>query len=284
MLVLAGIVFYFAFNWSGLHRFARIGLVVLPLIAATAVAARHAGRGLAGQAALGAATVLVGVLLAVIGQIYQTGADSELLFAGWAVLALPWVILAGAPWLWLFWLLLVNVALALYLTGRASVWAAFFLSDGLFWTPLLFNALALVAWEALSPRVPAFRVAYAPRLIVLFAASAATALGVSWVWLDDLRAWHVLRWTPLFYSAWVAATVFYYRLCRRDLVPLVLVALSLIVVLSAGLIHFMFSAYRFGSGGFLFIGLAVAAMSALATLFLRHTARQWAKAGGEGHD
>lgn len=34
------------------------------------------------QAALGAAVVLIGVLLAVIGQIYQTGADSELLFAG----------------------------------------------------------------------------------------------------------------------------------------------------------------------------------------------------------
>ena len=44
-----------------------------------------------GQVLLIAGSVLTGVLLAVIGQAYQTGADVFELFVAWAVLILPWV-------------------------------------------------------------------------------------------------------------------------------------------------------------------------------------------------
>lgn len=80
------------------------------------------------------------------GQIYQTGADSELLFLAWAALILPWVLASRAPWLWLFWLLLGNAALLLYVAGRFEIWTFFVLADSLFWAPLLFNATALVPW------------------------------------------------------------------------------------------------------------------------------------------
>lgn len=86
-----------------------------------------------GKAWLGAGVVLTGVLLAVIGQIYQTGADSELLFAGWALLALPWVVIARAPWVWLFWLVLLNTSLALFLVGRFDIWMVLIYSDAIFW-------------------------------------------------------------------------------------------------------------------------------------------------------
>ena len=39
-----------------------------------------------------AASVLVGVLLAVIGQVYHTGADAYSLFAAWTLLILPWTL------------------------------------------------------------------------------------------------------------------------------------------------------------------------------------------------
>ena len=46
----------------------------------------------AGKAALLAAALLTGGLLALIGQTYQTGADTFELFATWAALILPWVL------------------------------------------------------------------------------------------------------------------------------------------------------------------------------------------------
>ena len=55
---------------------------------------RDSGRrgGRAGKAALLAASLFVGALLALIGQIYQTGADTFEMFAAWAALILPWVL------------------------------------------------------------------------------------------------------------------------------------------------------------------------------------------------
>ncbi len=113
VLVLSGVVYFFAYNWVELHPFAKLGLL-LTVITAACVAAWRLGETLAGQFALLFAAVLVGPLLAVYGQTYQTGADAYELFIGWSLLVLPWVALARfAPrWLWL--LLLVNTGLLLF--------------------------------------------------------------------------------------------------------------------------------------------------------------------------
>ncbi len=89
LLLLAGAAFFFAFNWNDLQRFVKMTVVALPLIVSASMAARLGIDRVEGKVWLAAGVVLIGVLLAVIGQIYQTGADSELLFFGWAVLALP---------------------------------------------------------------------------------------------------------------------------------------------------------------------------------------------------
>ncbi|WP_250163432.1 DUF2157 domain-containing protein [Psychrobacter sp. WY6] len=60
------------------------------------------------------ASVITGSLLALFGQVYQTGADTWQLFFGWAVLIVPWVIIARFPALWLLWLELINTGLILY--------------------------------------------------------------------------------------------------------------------------------------------------------------------------
>lgn len=287
LLLLAGVVFFFAFNWNGLHRFAKMALIALPLLLSAGLAARLGLDRAGGQAALGAAVVLTGVLLAVIGQIYQTGADSELLFAGWAVLALPWVAIGCAPWLWLFWLLLVNTALAIFLLGRLDIWALFFFSDAMFWGPLLFNSAALLLWESCSPRVGWMRAAYAPRCIALLAAAAATGLGVSWWFLSNRVEWRLMHYAPLIYLPWFAATLWFYKARRQDIVPLAVAALSAIAVLTAGLIKALFEGRSYEVAAFFFIGAAVAAMTAGAALWLRQTVNAWAQAPqreSEAHD
>ncbi|MET0346849.1 MAG: DUF2157 domain-containing protein [Casimicrobiaceae bacterium] len=52
---------------------------------------------LPGKAALVVAALLVGALLALVGQVYQTGADRFELFAAWAVAIVAWVLVARMP-------------------------------------------------------------------------------------------------------------------------------------------------------------------------------------------
>jgi uncharacterized membrane protein len=144
-LVLAGVVCFFAFNWDRLGRFAKLGLIEAAIVAATIVAWRRLPR-LSGQIALTAAAVLVGPLLAVYGQTYQTGADPYGLFLTWALLVLPWVIAARFTALWVVEVVLVDIALGLWWTqvGRPA-WAYGDFGPGVMVG--LVHAAAVAVWE-----------------------------------------------------------------------------------------------------------------------------------------
>ena len=114
LLVLAGIIFFFAFNWAELSSFFKLGLIEAALILSAFGAWFFGAKKLVGQLFLLSASVLVGVFLAVFGQIYQTGADSWQLFALWAVLILPWTVLSQFAVHWLLWMGLVHLGLALW--------------------------------------------------------------------------------------------------------------------------------------------------------------------------
>lgn len=128
-LSLAGVIFFFAFNWAGLNRFAKFGLLEALLLACLVGVWRAGLDKLGGKVfALGAA-VVTGTLLAVFGQEYQTGADAYELFTGWALLITGWTLAARFGALWAMWLLLVDVGIALYWSqvvapaeGGASSW------------------------------------------------------------------------------------------------------------------------------------------------------------------
>jgi uncharacterized membrane protein len=112
--LLAGIVFFFAYNWADLPDVAKFAIVESGVVA-TAVASLILGVDRPhGQVALIGASVLTGVLLAVIGQVYQTGADAYQLFVAWTLLILPWTLAARSPALWLLWLVVGGTAFCLY--------------------------------------------------------------------------------------------------------------------------------------------------------------------------
>ena len=112
--LLTGIVFFFAYNWGDLSDLAKFaiaeGALIIALLGAIAVGFDRAF----GQVLLLAASLLTGVLLAVIGQVYQTGADVFELFAAWAALILPWVAISRSAAHWLLWLVIAETALWLY--------------------------------------------------------------------------------------------------------------------------------------------------------------------------
>ena len=145
MLLLAGVITFVAYNWSRIGRFGKFALLELAIVATVLLAWRKLP-GLSGQIALFSAAVLVGPLLAIYGQTYQTGADPYGLFLAWALLIVPWAVAARFGANWVLFLLLVDVALGLFfaqvLAPRAAQQALVL--------PLLVAALhtlAALLWE-----------------------------------------------------------------------------------------------------------------------------------------
>ncbi|EML1065826.1 DUF2157 domain-containing protein [Acinetobacter nosocomialis] len=68
----------------------------------------------------GTCGLMVGLSLAVIGQVYQTGADSYLLFLIWTLLLLPWLY---RPNIGIFALICITSQLALFLFFKQTFWA-----------------------------------------------------------------------------------------------------------------------------------------------------------------
>ena len=135
----AAVVFFFAANWQSLHRLTKLGALLVGF-SATGLGAWWLGLDkTAGRALQTVAWVLLGTLLAVCGQVYQTGADDWRIFAGWAVLSIPWTLLSRwfLPWL-------ANTALAM-LAALLMIEQQFSPSDA---TTILLalSAMAGVAW------------------------------------------------------------------------------------------------------------------------------------------
>ncbi|MBI1949258.1 MAG: DUF2157 domain-containing protein [Deltaproteobacteria bacterium] len=119
-LIVTGVIFFFAANWDAVSQSARIGLALGAHVVAVVAAAVLGLRRPAGRAAAAGAALLIGPALLTYGQAYQTGADAWELFAGWAVLAVPFALVVRGTLLWAVVLGLARGAAFLYLTGRGE--------------------------------------------------------------------------------------------------------------------------------------------------------------------
>ena len=165
--LLAGIVFFFASNWAHLSKWERLGPITLVLTICALVGWRRTEQ-LSGRLALTASVVLVGVWLAVYGQIYQTGADPWNLFAGWAALTLPWVWAARTWGLWILWWIIVQMGIML-LFGQRYPEAV----------PANFLACALVSLAGCAACIKVNGPRWTRRLLATGAAMAVAALAVA---------------------------------------------------------------------------------------------------------
>lgn len=99
--LLSGIISFFAYNWDDMHHFVKMGIVAALLLAAFGLSFAVGHNQFVRQVCITAMCVLVGVFLALVGQIYQTGADSYSLFLCWGICIVAWVFIANFPPLWL---------------------------------------------------------------------------------------------------------------------------------------------------------------------------------------
>lgn len=135
-----GIIFFFAYNWDNLHKFAKIGLIKSLIIIITLIAVFSKININFKNILLTCATMLVGVLYAVFGQIYQTGANAYDFFLGWTLSVMLWVIIANFAPLWVVFITLINTTFVLYSQQVAHHWSPTFICSSL----IIINTLFLI--------------------------------------------------------------------------------------------------------------------------------------------
>src|SRR5690606_3540787 len=197
----------------------------LALAACALLAWRRGVARLPGQVLLVAAAVLTGVLMAVFGQTYQTGADAWELFRGWALIILPWVLIADSAALWVLWLVIADTAILLFAqqTLRNEHWPLVLFIAGALPLALLAVRDALIGARTWLP-------ARWLRPLLLTAGLVLLTLPVVATLFDDVR--HGALWV-CGWLAVIAAGYVLYRFRHADMIALTLIVFDAAFVLLA---------------------------------------------------
>lgn len=267
LLVLAGVVYFFAFNWAELGRFSKLGLISLG-IAGAAVGAWRLGDRPAGQFALLAAAVLVGPLLAVYGQAYQTGADPYELFIGWGVLILPWVALARFTPLWMLQLVLLNTGVILFWGQRMGHFDSH--EERLALVLGLINGFAWSTYEHFANRkVSWLQGRWMPRVLSLMALTPLVGLGILFIVSRHDRSLESGAALLLVLGALVAIYALHRHL-HGELFLLTVGAVSVIALVTTAVGYFLIEVTRTEELTLFILPLVLIAEVGLAVYWLRH--------------
>jgi uncharacterized membrane protein len=269
VLLAAGVIFFFAYNWSEIGRVARLGLAEMLIAVAVACCVWFGTESPTGKAALFTAAVLTGALLALFGQTYQTGADTFELFITWAVVILPWTIVGRLPALWVLLIVLVDTAITLYFMVLPGLFGLLFSTEKQLWLLFAFNTIALALWELFSRKVEWLRERWAARLLGFAGGSLITTLAMFAIF--GHKDEYVLA-AVIAYPLWLAAIYACYRHFFLDLFLLAGGVLSIVIVVASLLSKAM--EHDRGGGGLLFIGLVVVGLSSLGGMWLKNLSQE----------
>lgn len=288
-LLLSGVAAFFAYNWTGLSRFAKFGLIQGGIVLCIGLSAWRGIDSLWGRSTLFAAAALSGTLLAVYGQTYQTGADPYGLFLGWLLLILPWALIGRQAGLWMLVVVLSNLALILFWLqvvappegfGSELVRAlgpGFMLANALTdfrLAQLVFalNVGAMIAWEYLGAHgLPWAQGRWFPRVLASFALAGMTGTTLVLIFgaFDGESGWPGYG-PPLWFIVFAGACLWFYQARCRDLFILAVCLTAVIIIVTS-----LFARSGPGLDFGLFLGLLVIAQTAAAALWLRRTAERW---------
>jgi len=225
----AGIIFFFAYNWADLHKFVKIGIMEGLVVITTLIIVLTSWKPMVKNIILTGTTFLVGGMIAVFGQIYQTGANAYDFFLGWTIFVTLWVIITDFAPLWLTYLTLINTTIVLYSMQVAHDWSMIFICTLLF----CLNTVFLISFIWLSDYKNMITVpAWFTNLIALAAVSFST-LGITGGIFRDHRDY--LTVLVLITAAFYVAGVFY-AFKTKSRFYLSIIALSVIVMINGLLI------------------------------------------------
>lgn len=257
-------IFFIAYNWSQLGRFAKFTLVEVALVLAIVVYLKVQLNSVASSAALVFATLMLGTLMALFGQTYQTGADPWQLFFNWALLMIPWAVIGRFVSIWMIWLVLLNVSIALYCDIHPNPLSLLFSSKtNVLWSFFAFNTLSFVVWYLLTPHFSWMQKPWPIRLIALSAGASITNLTLFTIFDEGIANSLALPIWALFF----AAIYWLYRKRSIDLFMLAGACLSGILVTVSLLAKDILQ--QLDAGSFLVLAIVVIGLGVGAAFWLK---------------
>lgn len=259
----AGIIFFFAYNWADLHKFFKIGLIEGLIIIVTVVILFSKLRTDIKNILLTGNAMLVGVLLAVFGQIYQTGANAYDFFLGWTLFITLWAIVSNFAPLWLLFIVLVNTTLILYWQQVAQNWSEVFVFTLLFLINTGFLTAALFAKKQNKSFKPPNWFINILSLGVVTSSTIGIAVGI----FEDteISFYLLLLITAILYTLGLR-----FSLSSKNSFYLAIILFSIIVIVSAFLLKFSDNA-----GMILFISLFIIASVTFVIKTLIDLQKKW---------
>jgi len=225
----SGIIFFFAYNWAELHKFAKIGLTQgLVIITTILVLYPKIDINIRSIILTGSA-ILVGVLFAVFGQIYQTGANAYDFFLAWTVFVTLWVIVSNFAPLWLLYLILINTTIILYSEQVAKDWSEVFVFTLLF----IINTIALLLSFLLSKYK---KLATIPNWFINTVTLASTSYATIGIVIGIFDKYQVVFPILIFITSIVFTLGIWHGLKAKSGFYLSVIPFNLIVIISAFLI------------------------------------------------
>ena len=268
-LFLSGILFFFAYNWEEMHRFSRFALLLTGIIATAGATLWTGIDNLVGKLLLTTAAMLTGIVLATFGMVYQTGADSFMLFRGWFILILPWVLISRFQPLWLIALVIVNIAFFTWMEVTFRLLDEYFLILAL----STISIVVILLREFSTLIHPAINQArWFPRFVIFWLLSLLSYVPLVTIFEGDISD-AFQQMLLLLYLFVLAALSYYAFMVRRDLLVLAFVLLSISTVLLVSLAKLLKPTDDLFS--FLVMGLAIAAVTTMVSKLLIGITKKW---------
>ncbi|MDH3347218.1 MAG: DUF2157 domain-containing protein [Desulfobulbaceae bacterium] len=271
-LVLAGVIFFFAYNWAQMGKFQKFALIELSIVSCIVASFFRGAEQLSGKTLILSASVLCGVLLAVYGQIYQTGADSFELFRGWAFLIFGWVIVSEFAALWFLWLVIVNTGVILFWLqvgepGHAIDYEWLCLAIG------IINSSALALWETGLKKEFRWLTSKWLQPILLITILVSLSIPCIDLIINSYDSYDKPSSITFYISAiWVLATsagYLYYRNNKRRMTPIALITMNYSVILLTLIGKIMFYNNHGNAGTALLFAFIIICVVGGATVFLK---------------
>lgn len=255
LFTVSGVIFFFAYNWSELHKFAKLSIVGGTILVPSIVALYSDLNKFHAKLSLLAAAAFTGCLLAVFGQIYQTGANAYDLFLNWAILITGIVLISRFRPLWFLWLVLINTAIILFAGQILQHWIDPYAFIALF----IADMIALFIYEFLgSKKLHQFDSRWLPRIVGFAVVSSMTIAGIAGI-VTEFENFGYVICLLLALGSYGGAFFFYsrkvYDLSSIAVSCVCIIALIFTVIVKAGDFD---AAAIFFIGGLIIVGLTIA--------------------------
>ena len=278
VLLIAGIFFFFAFNWADLPRFGKFALVQTTVVIAAILALMLDIDTWGGRLALMATALLVGTTFAVVGQAYQTGADSYQLFLNWTLLITGLVLISRWNMMYFIWMVLLNLTITLY-------WWQVVRTNGTLLNIIIIavNYSFVIGWDVIA-RVTQIDFMQKGRWF-LYLLMLPVIVYASTLMLDYIfgfgYAYGALSldvYAPYLYVGLVLTTILFYTRVRRDLQMLAMGAFSILVVVIAAIGHILVETIFTDGDPYIFLmtmGLITISLTIVLVYILRYLQDRW---------